>query len=73
MTERRQAIEGFIRRLLCEIEAARVAGATTPQSLADWLNARGVTSRKGRGWTAAGVSKFLASPGARRRGGGAGR
>jgi hypothetical protein len=74
VAERRQAIEGFVRRLVAEVEDARAAGANTAQDVAAALNARGVTSRNGRTWTAATVAKFLASPGARRyRAGGAGR
>ncbi len=73
MVQTRQEIEGFVRRLVIEIEAAEAAGVTAPQAIADRLNANGVTSRKGRRWSGAMVAKFLSSPGARRyRSGGQG-
>ena len=66
MAQRRQAIEAFVRHLVIEIEAAEAAGMTAPHAIADHFNATGVTTRKGRRWTAATVAKFLASPGAKR-------
>jgi hypothetical protein len=66
MTQRRQQIEGFVRRLVLEVEAAEAAGITAPQAVADYFNANGVTTRKGRCWTGAAVAKFLGSPGAQR-------
>lgn len=66
MVDRRHEIEAFIRRIVAEILAAERAGVADPDAIADWLNAKGVTTRKGRGWTAATVRKFLSSPGARR-------
>jgi hypothetical protein len=66
MTQRRQEIEAFVRRLVLEVEAAEAAGMTAPQDIADHFNAKGVTTRKGRCWTGATVAKFLGSPGAQR-------
>ena len=66
MTQRRQEIEAFVRRLVAEIEAAEAAGMTTPQAVADHFNAKCVTTRKGRRWTGTTVAKFLNSPGAKR-------
>lgn len=65
MTQRRQEIEAFVRRIVSEIEAVEAAGATGAQAIADHLNAKGVTSRKGRHWTALTIAKFLSSPGAK--------
>jgi len=67
MTQRRQEIEAFVRRLVLEVEAAQAAGITAPQDIANRFNAKGVTTRKGRSWTGATVAKFLGSPGAQRR------
>jgi hypothetical protein len=66
MVERRADIEAFLRRLVVAIEAAEAAGITTPDAIAERLNARGITTRKGRRWTAATAAKFLNSAGARR-------
>ena len=66
MAQRRQEIEAFVRRLVVEVEAAEAAGMTAPQAIADQLNAKGVTTRKGRRWSGATVAKFLSSPGAKR-------
>ena len=66
MTQRRQKIEAFVRRLVLEVEAAEAAGMTAPEVIADHFNANGVTTRKGRRWTGATVRKFLGSPGAQR-------
>ena len=66
MAERRGEIEAFVRHLVVEVEAARAAGMTAPQAIADHFNAKGVTTRKGRRWSGASVAKFLSSPGARR-------
>ncbi len=66
MAQRRQEIEAFVRRLVVEAEAARAAGMTAPQAIADHFNAKGITTRKGRRWSAATVAKFLSSPGAKR-------
>lgn len=66
-------IEDFIRRIVAEIEAAEAEGVTDPDAIAERFNAMGLTTRKGRGWNRATVSKFLSSPGAKRhRGRGAG-
>jgi SAM-dependent methyltransferase len=75
MARRRQEIEAFVQHLVVEVEAAEAAGMTAPQAIADHLNAKGVTTRKGRRWTGATVAKFLSSPGAKRyrSGGKAGR
>ena len=62
--------EAFIRRVVAEIDKARAAGADDPQTIAEALNARGFTTRKGRLWSAATVAKFLSSPGAKRYGSG---
>ena len=66
MERRRQEIEAFVRHLVVEVEAAEAAGMTAPQAIADYFNAKGVTTRKGRRWTGATVAKFLSSPGAKR-------
>ncbi|MEE8084993.1 MAG: recombinase-like helix-turn-helix domain-containing protein, partial [Alphaproteobacteria bacterium] len=66
MARRRQEIETFVRHLVVEVEAAEAAGMTAPQAIADYFNAKGVTTRKGRRWTGATVAKFLSSPGAKR-------
>ncbi len=75
MAQRRQEIEAFVRRLVVEAEAARAAGMTAHQAIADHFNSKGVTTRKGRRWTGATVAIFLSSPGAKRNrsGGEAGR
>ncbi len=41
-------IEAFVRHLVGEIEAAKAAGMTAPQAIADHFNAKGVTTREGR-------------------------
>ncbi len=61
MAQRRQEIEAFVRRLVVEVEAAEAAGTTAPQATADYFNAKGVTTRKGRRWTGPTVAKFLSS------------
>ena len=66
MTQRRDEIEAFVRRLVAEVEAAEAAGLTAPQDIAEHFNAQGLTTRKGRRWSGATVAKFLSSPGARR-------
>ena len=66
MTQRREEIEAFVRHLVAEVEAAEAEGMVSPQAIADHLNGKGLTTRKGRGWTGATVAKFLASPGAKR-------
>ncbi len=66
MARRRQDIEAFARHLVVEVEAAEAAGMSAPQAIADHFNANGVTTRKGRRWSAATVAKFLGSPGAKR-------
>ena len=72
MTPRKREIEAFVRRIVIEVEAAEAAGMRTPDAIAAHFNAKGLTTRKGRHWTAATVAKFLSSPGARRyRSGGA--
>ena len=66
MTERRREIEAFVRGIVAEIEAAEAVGIRTPDAIAAHFNAKGLTTRKGRDWTAATVAKFLSSPGAKR-------
>jgi SAM-dependent methyltransferase len=66
MAQQRQEIEAFVRRLVVAIEAVEASGITTPQAIAEELNAGGVTTRKGRLFTSAIVAKFLNSPGAKR-------
>ena len=74
MVQRRQEIEEFVRQIVAEVEAAEAAGITTPQAIAEYFNANGLTTRKGRLWTGETVAKFLSSPGAKRyRTGGKGR
>ncbi len=53
------SVEAFMRRVVAEIEDARAAGASDPGRIAESLNARGFTTRKGRAWTAETVGKFL--------------
>jgi len=66
MTQRREEIEAFVRHLVAEVEAAEAEGMVSPQAIADHFNGKGLTTRKGRGWTGATVAKFLSSPGAKR-------
>ena len=66
MAQPRPEIEAFVRRIVGEMGAAHAAGATAAQAIADHLNTKGVTTRKGRRWTGPSVAKFLASPGAAR-------
>jgi hypothetical protein len=66
MAQPRPEIEAFVRRIVAEIGAAQAAGASAAEAVADHLNAKGVTTRKGRRWTGPSVAKFLASPGATR-------
>lgn len=68
MTDKRAEIEAFVRGIVAAMAAARRAGAAGPAAIAEALNARGVTTRKGRRWTRATVEKFLSSPGAKRLG-----
>jgi hypothetical protein len=68
LADRRDESERYVGEVLAAIAAARAAGAGTDAEIAGALDARGITSRKGRRWTATAVAKFLASPGARRRG-----
>ena len=66
VTRRREEIEAFVRDIVARIEAAEARGFQTPEAIAAHLNDAGVTTRKGRGWSAATVRKFLSSPGAAR-------
>lgn len=66
MTRRRTEIEAFVRDIVARIEAAEAQGIASPAAIADHFNETGLTTRKGRGWTAETVRKFLASPGAKR-------
>ena len=66
MAARNAEHEAFVRRILSEITDAQTATGGDTTALADTLNARGMTSRRGRLWTAATLRKFLASPGAKR-------
>ena len=66
MTQRREEIEAFVRHLVAEVEAAEAEGMVSPQAIADHFNGKGLTTRKGRGWTGETVAKFLSSPGAKR-------
>ena len=66
MAQRRQQIEAFVRRFVVEVKAAKTAGMTAPQAIADHFNAKGVTTRKSRRWTGVTMAKFLSSPGAKR-------
>lgn len=66
MTDYRTDIEAFMQGVVREVEAAEAAGIATPAALAAHFNALGLTTRKGRGWTAETMRKFLSSPGARR-------
>ena len=59
-------IEAFVQRIVAEIEAAEAAGMTEPHVIAEHFNAAGITTRKGRSWNGATVTKFLSSPGAQR-------
>ena len=65
---KRAEVETYIRRAATEIASARAAGAADPAAIAEALNRRGFTTRKGRPWTEATVRKFLSSPGAQRLG-----
>jgi adenine/guanine phosphoribosyltransferase-like PRPP-binding protein len=60
------AIRAFLTEVAAKIHCARRAGAVDATAIATHLNNSGVTTRRGRTWTAASVAKFLASPGAER-------
>ena len=55
-------VDVFLRRAMVEIEDSVAVGANDAQSIADMLNTRGSTTRKGRRWTAATINKLLSSP-----------
>ena len=55
--QRRHEIEAFVRRIVAEIETVKAAGTTEAEGIAEHLNAKGVTTRKGRYWTGATVAK----------------
>ena len=61
MAQQRQEIEAFVRRLAVEVEAATAMGVTAPQAIAEHLNAKGVTTHKGRRWTASQLHDLLSS------------
>ncbi|MSO65370.1 MAG: hypothetical protein EXQ85_06175 [Alphaproteobacteria bacterium] len=65
-SEPKEAIIAFLVAIVAAIEDVRRLGANDEQAIALALNARGVTTRRGRRWSAASVRKFLASPGAKR-------
>ena len=65
-SDKRDEIESFMRGIVDAVAAAERAGMTTPELIAHHLNARGITTRKGRHWNAGTVAKFQGSPGARR-------
>jgi len=54
-------VDVFLRRVMAEIEDSVSAGATDAQNIADALNTRGSTTRRGRRWTAATINKLLSS------------
>lgn len=64
--QRREEIEIFVRNIVSRIEGSAAMGITTPDAIAAHFNETGVTTRKGRSWTAETVEKFLSSPGAKR-------
>ena len=64
--QRREEIEAFVRNTVSRIEGSAAMGITTPDAIAAHFNETGVTTRKGRGWTAETVQKLLSSPGAKR-------
>jgi SAM-dependent methyltransferase len=66
MTHRRQEIEAFVRNLVVEVEVAEAEGIASPEAIAVHFNTKGITTRTGRRWTGATVTKFLSSPGAKR-------
>jgi hypothetical protein len=66
MAQLRQEIEAFVRHIVAEVEAAKAAGMTGPDAIAEHLNSNGIRTRKGRRWTGATVAKFLSSAGYRR-------
>jgi SAM-dependent methyltransferase len=66
MSQQRDDIEAFVRNLVVLVETAEGDGIAAPEAIADYFNARGITTRKGRQWTGATVAKFLSSPGAKR-------
>ncbi|MBM3504024.1 MAG: hypothetical protein FJX65_09120 [Alphaproteobacteria bacterium] len=59
----RAEIHAFLERIARAILAQ---GPATPEAMADALNRQGLTTRRGRSWSAATVAKFLTSPGAAR-------
>lgn len=66
MTEPREKIEAFVRHIVAEVEAAEAEGIVEPGAIAERFNAIGLTTRKGRRWNRATMTKFLSSPGAKR-------
>ncbi len=68
MAARNAEHEAFVRHILSEIADAQATVGSDRAALAEALNARGVTSRRGRPWSAETLQKFLASPGVKRLG-----
>ena len=66
MAQQRQEIEAFVRDIVVEVGAAKATGMTMPLAIAEYLNAKGITTRKGRRWTGATMAKFLSRQGATR-------
>ena len=70
MTETRrnriQTTQAFIRDALEQIAAARQAGATTADDIAEALNRSGFTTWHGQQWDAGTVLELLSSPDAER-------
>ena len=62
MTKLPQENEAFVRNLIVKVEAAVLAGITTPQAIADHFNTSGVTRHKDKPWTSTTVVKLLNSP-----------
>lgn len=64
--DRKTEVRAFVRAIVAEVLAAEANGLLEPGAVADHLNAKRITTRKGRPWNAATVEKFLSSPGAHR-------
>jgi len=64
--DRKRKVRAFVRTIVAEILAAEANGLLESAAIADHLNAKRITTRKGRTWNAVTVEKFLSSPGAHR-------
>jgi DNA invertase Pin-like site-specific DNA recombinase len=61
--QRRDTAARRCRMVLPHVEEAKAAGSTTTRSIAAWLNAKGIETARGNGWTSSAVSRLLARSG----------